>query len=134
VPEELALITFREAGAPDWYDGIVCDAETPPPPAPDSLAFSFQTFWVGAGPRAVISVPPTPVTNGWLAGSSTARAFVPQSSEPESPAAAKIDWPWVAACWKSVPSSLMTEAPAVDSQSPHDVETTLAVSLSTICS
>ena len=32
----------------------------------------FQTASVGGGPTALSEVPPTPVTYGWLAGSSTA--------------------------------------------------------------
>ena len=75
----------------------------PPPVAPGwSMPLStvpplFQTLSVGRGPRAVGVVPPTPVTNGWLEGSSTAAWVcgatppVSQSSAPLSPAAATID-------------------------------------------
>ena len=38
-----------------------------------SISLSFHTVWVGGGPIAERVVPPTPVTYGWLAGSSTAR-------------------------------------------------------------
>ena len=72
----------------------------------------------------VVVVPPTLVTYGWLPGSSTPSAGVPQSVEPSSPAAAKTDWPWVAACSKRVPSSEMIELPDSASHSPQDVETT----------
>ncbi len=53
-------MTFSEDGAPDWYEGIVCEIEMPPPPAP-SLPPSFQTSCVGPV-MEVIEVPPTPVT------------------------------------------------------------------------
>ena len=57
----------------------------------------FHTLSVGRGPRAVIVVPPTPVTKGWLEGSSTAAWIwgtappVSQSSAPLSPLAATMD-------------------------------------------
>ena len=38
------------------------------------MALSFHTVSVGGGPMAVSEVPPTPVTHGWLGGSSTAKA------------------------------------------------------------
>jgi hypothetical protein len=46
----------------------------PPPLPPVSL---FHAFWVAVLPEPVIVVPPTPVTYGWLAGSSTALAVEP---------------------------------------------------------
>src|ERR1700761_5337358 len=104
----------------------------PPPPAPVRWEESFHTLCVGGGPRAVGLVPPTPVTYGWLPGSSTASALVPQSLEPSSPAAAKIDCPSVAACSNSVFSSPVMVEPVSDSHSPHEVETTLTALLSTI--
>jgi hypothetical protein len=122
----LVLRTLSEAGADDWYDGIVYRLEMPPPPAPASLELSFHTVSVGGGPRAVKLVPPTPVTYGWLAGSSTASDEVSQSEEPLSPAAAKTDWPSVADSWKRVASSEGTVEPDSASQSPQEVETTWA--------
>jgi len=121
-------MTFNEEGAADWYEGIVCDNEMPPPPAPAPSELSFQTTWVAGGPSAVSVVPPTPVTYGWLAGSSTASESSSQSSEPESPAAAKTDCPLVAASSKRVFSAAIVEEPASDSHRPHDVEMTFAVS------
>jgi hypothetical protein len=57
------------------HDGLAHSSETPPPPAPVP---SFQTSSTGGDveplPGVVMSVPPTPVTYGWLAGSRTARA------------------------------------------------------------
>jgi hypothetical protein len=84
-------MTFNEAGAEDWYDGIVSRIEMPPPPAPPSTELSFQTVSVRGGPMADNEVPPTLVTYGWLPGSSTASELVTQSVEPSSPAAAKTD-------------------------------------------
>ena len=52
--------------------------------------------------------------------------------DPSSPAAAKTDWPSVAACSKSVPSAPMTELPASLSHSPHDVDITWTALLSTM--
>ncbi len=57
-----------------WKFGIANSCEIPPPPAPDAyLALSFHTDSVGAGPKALSVVPPTPVTSGWDAGSLTPR-------------------------------------------------------------
>ena len=45
----------------------------PPPPAPQQqVGPSFQAVSSGGVPAATHDVPPTPVTNGWLDGSSTA--------------------------------------------------------------
>ncbi len=47
-------------------------------------------------------VPPTPVANGWAAGSSTASTGNPeQSNEPESPDAASTVMPETAASWRA---------------------------------
>ena len=77
-------------------------------------------------------VPPTPVTNGWLAGSSTAgdRFGTPgegglQSSEPWSPEAETIDWPCAAASWKSVFSACRPSVLSA-SHSPHETDITWA--------
>jgi len=55
------------------------NVDFPPPPAPGAVPRTpptppplFQTCSLGRGPNEVIVVPPTPVTNGWLDGSSTA--------------------------------------------------------------
>ncbi len=73
-------------------------------------------------------VPPTPVTNGCEEGSSTARAAEEQSSEPASPDAATTDCPWAAACSNRVFSATMAALPWEDSQAPHEVTMTWAVS------
>src|SRR5580658_4141054 len=108
------------------------NCEIPPPPDPPLTGASFHTFSVGGGPIWDRVVPPTPVTSGWLEGSSTARAFDLswgwQSSEPLSPAAATTLWPWTAASWNSVFSASAAEAPSSASHSPHDVEMTSALS------
>jgi hypothetical protein len=92
----------------------------------------FHTLSAGAGPGEASVVPPTPVTKGWLAGSSTAGVplrFCPamkQSSAPLSPAAATIVWPWAAASWNSVLSAVASEEPSIGSHWPHEVVMTLA--------
>ena len=58
-----------------WYAGRPHRLDTPPPVAPSQ---SFQTTFAAARSE----VAPTPVTHGWLAGSSTDCRPSPQSSEP----------------------------------------------------
>src|ERR1700722_5608281 len=79
--------------------------------------------------------PPTPVTYGWEAGSSTARALLVmplQSEEPVSPAAEATVLPWAA-----ISSKIGCSAAGLPwgslSQVPHDVETIDAVLSSAIC-
>src|ERR1022692_5025129 len=98
----------------------------PPPPHGPASHSSFHTVCVGRGPSAGMLVPPTLVAYGWLPGSSTASEWVPQSSDPLSPAAAKIDWPCVAASWNNVSSERAALEPSSDSHSPQEVEITLA--------
>jgi hypothetical protein len=50
-----------------WYEGMHHSDETPPPPAPLG---SFQTL----SELEPMEVPPTAMTFGWLAGSSTVGA------------------------------------------------------------
>src|SRR5579862_8298630 len=114
--------------------------ETPPPPAPGSkfpasapaLPPPFHTTSLGGGPRALIVVPPTAVTNGWLAGSSTAsdgfgsEPLPLQSSDPSSPAADTIDWPWTAASSNSVFSAFAAPEPSSGSHWPQELVITLA--------
>jgi len=59
---------------PVWHDGWVKLDETPPPPDP---YLSFHTVSVEPLPNSDREVPPTPVTVGWLAGSSTSRPVWP---------------------------------------------------------
>ena len=112
--------------------------ETPPPPAPQQQVWPFHAVSVGVDPRAVHDVPPTPVTKGWLDGSSTAKVsslltVLPrQSSDPSSPEAATMVWPWMAASSKRVFSARAVALPVSGSHRPHDVETTLAWSWSMI--
>src|SRR5947209_18610605 len=101
-PEDSEPRTCSPAAASLWYPGIDHICEMPPPPAPpwpDSPTTEplFQTDSLGAGPGLLSVVPPVPVTNGLLAGSSTAsdRFGGPgggplQSSEPSSPDAETI--------------------------------------------
>src|SRR5215475_844602 len=76
VPDDVAQdveveVTPSDDGAAVWNVGMSWKADTPPPPAPTLL---FHTASVAGGPTDWSVVPPTPVTNGWLAGSSTASA------------------------------------------------------------
>ena len=71
------------------------------------------------------SVPPTPVTKGWLAGSSAASDLLPldlrHSSDPVSPEAANTDIPSVAACSNrmfSLPIRFGSWLSKADSQAP----------------
>jgi hypothetical protein len=97
---------------------------------------SFQTDSTVGGPSAPSLVPPTPVTNGWLAASSTARAELPfagaQPAEPLSPAATKTLCPCVAASWKSVFSAASSVGSVNGSHRPHESLTTCAVSSPTM--
>ena len=96
---------------------------------------SFHTVWP-AGLPVGRAVPPTPVTSGWLAGSPTPSvvlvfrfADVPwyqQPSEPESPDAASIVWPWVAIAWKMRFSRAAAVDVSVGSHTPQLVVTTRA--------
>ncbi len=92
---------------------------------------SFQTDSPVGGPGVFSVVPPTAVTNGWLAASSTARRELPsQPSDPASPVATKMLWPCVAACSNSVFSALSALGSFIrvdDSHRPHESLTTLAV-------
>ncbi len=125
-----------------WAAGTCCQdaaanwVELPPPLAPPLL---FQVVSVGApAPAAVSEVPPTPVTPGWSAGSSTARPVNPgvepekQSLDPASPDAATIVWPWVAALANSVCSVARSLGSIIGSHWPQLVDSTLAVSASTM--
>jgi hypothetical protein len=102
-----------------------------------SSAGSLASYWshtVSAPgvPRSARLVPPTAVTNGWLAGSSTASAWDPlpptlQAEDPESPDAASTVSPWLAASSKSVFSVAMRPASyfsVLDSHRPQEVEMT----------
>src|ERR1700691_5090081 len=106
--------------------------EMPPPDAPPrapSDGIVFQADSVGGVPVALSVVPPTPVTYGWLAGSSTARVPLSQPSAPSSPAAAITLWPCTAACSKSEYSSAASDGASwltVDSHSPQESLTTWA--------
>ena len=73
-------------------------------------------------------MPPTPVTYGWLAGSSTwsVGGVGKQSSEPSSPDAETIVIPWAAASWNRVFSADACPNPSSSSHCPHDVVTTCA--------
>src|SRR5262245_35014353 len=92
-------------------------ADKPPPPAP---LLPFQTV----SPDAPMDVPPTPTTNGWLAGSATARLALLQAVDPASPVAASTVCPCVAACSNRFCSDCMKGLSAASSQAPHDVYTT----------
>src|ERR1700686_3798472 len=73
--------------------------------------------------------PPTPVTKGCDAGSSTAGALETtpvQSEEPLSPEAAITVWPCAAICSKITCSADTAPVGSV-SQSPHEVDTIVAV-------
>ena len=102
----MPLITFTEEAASSWYAGIVALLEIPPPPAYPSS--SFHVVSAGGGPSADSCVPPTAVMNGCPAGIIDAELGVDgatnqlQSVEPESPAAAKTDCPWIAASSSSM--------------------------------
>ena len=127
-----------------WSAGIGHSDDTPPPPAPTAgvpgaaLSALFQTLSTGGGPIALRVVPPTPVTSGWLAGSSTAAvssrpaALVAQSSDPSSPPAATNVWPSTEACSKSSFSARAEATPSWASHSPHETVTTWARSWLTI--
>ncbi len=76
------------------HGGMAQASEIPPPAAPPALPL-FQTVSAGGSVALVIVVPPTDVTYGWLAGSSSDRlvatefeACPAQSSDPSSPAEA----------------------------------------------
>ena len=92
----------------------------------------FQTLSVGRGPSADNVVPPTPVTSGWLAGSSTAGWVwgscpeVLQSCAPLSPPAATMVWPWTAAWANRLASACASVAPRAASHSPQETLTTCA--------
>src|ERR1700693_1904084 len=92
-----------------------CD--TPPPPAPP---LAFHTVWVKGLAMEVTERPPTPVTKGCDAGSSTAGALETtpvQSEEPLSPEAAITVWPCAAICSKITCSAATAPVGSV-SQSP----------------
>src|SRR5579884_4339812 len=99
--------------------------EMPPPLAPVWTP-SFHTLSDGRGPSESIRVPPTPVTYGWLAGSSTCAVggAGKQSSAPSSPEAEKIDMPSAAASWKSVFSAEAALDWLTYSHCPHEAVTT----------
>ena len=111
--------------------------ETPPPDAsPRQLCCTLQSFQTDSCTGEMLSTlsPPTPVTSGWEAGSSTAAAvssgpvggdWAMQSDEPLSPEAANTVWPWAAICSKIGASSAWS---LNASQIPHEMLTTWAVS------
>jgi hypothetical protein len=81
----------------------------------------------------VSEVPPTPVTQGWLAGSSTLGVLLlAQSCAPLSPEAAKTACPWLTASMNRSFSAPAAELPCLGSHNPHDVETTSALFWDTI--
>ena len=91
---------------------------------------SFHTVSLARAPAAFVVrlVPPTPVTNGWLAGSSTCSVggVGKQSSDPSSPDAETTVMPCAAASWNSVFSEEADCWPSSCSHCPHDVVTTWA--------
>ena len=95
------------------------------------MAPSFHTDSPAGGPSVVSAVPPTAVTNGWLAASSTASSELPSHpSDPASPDATKMLCPCVAACWNSVFSAVSALGSFIsveDSHSPQESLITLAV-------
>ena len=119
------------------HAGRVPTAEIPPPPAlPRQLWLDPQSFHTDSlGPLRLSTVsPPTPVTSGWEAGSSTAAPTSggpscgdcsTQSEEPLSPEAANTVWPWAAICSRIGASAAWS---LKASQIPHEVLTTWAVS------
>ncbi len=134
--------------AADCQAGMGQMVEMPPPEAPSSaspvaqpMPLSKQSFHT-ACPAAVpvgSAVPPTPVTSGWLAGSSTARPSffvgVPsgkQPSEPSSPEAASMVWPWAAMTWKMSFSRPAAVDVSVASHTPQLLLTTWARSSAAI--
>src|ERR1700728_1465783 len=111
--------------------------DTPPPPAPVPRALfeSFQTIscWLAPVPRKL--VPPTPMTNGALAGvrALTLGLACPelgrkQLVDPSSPAAAKIVWPCALACSNTDSCAFMLASAVSASQEPHDTDSTRLVS------
>src|ERR1700677_975151 len=81
------------------HEGRLQSEDSPPPPAPQSdwVQSSFQTDSLKGSMFETVK-PPTPVTYGWDAGSSTASAeegllVSSQSDEPSSPAGRTIFWP-----------------------------------------
>ena len=114
---------------PSCHDGIVHCVDSPPPVVPSKVPV-FHTFSTGAGPTESSWVPPTDVTPGWLAGSSTSRLVLAenpgalQSSDPESPAAARKVCPWAAACCSRFASTSISVVPASGSHSPQLVVST----------
>src|SRR5487761_2704632 len=107
------------------HEGRDHSAEAPPPPA---LIPSFHPLWARGLMLETLS-PPTAVTKGWEAGSSTAGLLLVmplQSEQPESPAAATTVWPWAAICSK-IGCSAAGSLDGSDSHVPHDVVTTVAV-------
>src|ERR1700747_1258023 len=86
---------------------------------------SFHTLSLGRGPSALSLVPPTPVTYGWLAGSSTCAVggVGKQSSAPWSPEAETIDSPWAAASWNRVFSADASADLLRNSRCPHEAVT-----------
>jgi hypothetical protein len=102
-----------------------------PPPLAPTDGPSFHTDSPRRAPVVVLAVrvvPPTPVTNGWLAGSSTSSVggVGKQSSDPSSPDADTIVIPWAAASWNRVFSDDACPIPSSCSHCPHDVVTTCA--------
>ena len=61
------MVTVLWTPGPRCQAGMVHVVEFPPPPVPLNRP-RFHTDSVGAGPSALIVVPPTPVTQGWLGG------------------------------------------------------------------
>src|SRR5215472_15017098 len=100
--------------------------DSPPPPAPANRPDSFQT----TSPVRSILVPPTPTTNGWLAGSpadsigDTPPPMVRQPVDPLSPEAASTVCPCAAASSKIACSNLASVVVIAASQTPQEVEIT----------
>src|SRR5690242_21565794 len=96
LPPQTVLLDrpVRITPGPTCHDGLRKTVETPPPPPPLAKPCPPQTLtWNGPVVRVV---PPTPVAQGWPAGSSPSRPLNPtrwQSDEPSSPEATKNDMP-----------------------------------------
>src|SRR5664280_324471 len=109
-----------------------CDAPPPPEPHDGAVQLSFHTLWT-SGLKLETVRPPTPVTRGWEAGSSTAGLLLVmpvQSEEPKSPAAETTVWPCAAICSKITCSAVGPPLGSI-SQSPQDVVMIVAVLSST---
>src|ERR1700733_4437197 len=71
---QLKLVSGSCAWLICCQDGAAKSTEFPPPPAPPSLFHAVSNGTPEVKPTS--EVPPTPVTAGWSAGSSTERALL----------------------------------------------------------